>query len=109
MCVGNPGAFDLEQGDGTDSTEFDPPVFHTSAGTIVNVSASYVAKGLGALRHSAWTYWGHSGAPLLSVLGDGGRVGVCGLHSSWNDANLARHGVPGDDIARWLAEGGWLG
>mmetsp|Transcript_22739 Transcript_22739/g.51447 ORF Transcript_22739/g.51447 Transcript_22739/m.51447 type:complete len:139 (-) Transcript_22739:209-625(-) len=37
--------------------------------------------------HSCWTYWGHSGAPLFDERGH-----VCGLHSSWDDKNGARHG-----------------
>ena len=36
--------------------------------------------------HSCWTYWGHSGAPLFDQRGS-----VCGLHSSWDDKNGARH------------------
>jgi V8-like Glu-specific endopeptidase len=36
---------------------------------------------IGALMHDAWTYWGHSGAPLVAE-GDGGLVGV---HSSWEE------------------------
>ncbi|KAJ5605299.1 hypothetical protein N7510_010453 [Penicillium lagena] len=45
---------------------------------------------IGALKHDAWTYWGHSGAPLLRWA-DGTLVG---LHSSWDDTTAMRHGVP---------------
>jgi hypothetical protein len=45
---------------------------------------------IGTLKHDAWTYWGHSGAPLLRR-GDGS---LLGLHSSWDDRTAMRHGVP---------------
>jgi hypothetical protein len=39
------------------------------------------------IHHSAWTYWGHSGAPLFN---EGGQV--VGLHCAWDDHNGMRHG-----------------
>lgn len=45
---------------------------------------------IGTLRHDAWTYWGHSGAPLLRRI-DGTLIG---LHSSWDDKTAMMHGVP---------------
>jgi hypothetical protein len=45
--------------------------------------------------HDAWTYWGHSGAPLVSEK-DGTLVG---LHSSWDDQTAMRHGIP--KVAIW--------
>ncbi|KAL4974596.1 hypothetical protein BDW66DRAFT_167696 [Aspergillus desertorum] len=45
---------------------------------------------IGTLKHDAWTYWGHSGAPLVCM-----RTGVLlGLHSSWDESTAMRHGVP---------------
>lgn len=41
----------------------------------------------GYLRHSCWTYWGHSGAPLFDAAGR-----VCGLHCAWDDRTGMRHG-----------------
>lgn len=40
--------------------------------------------------HDCWTYWGHSGAPLmLRATGE-----LVGLHSSWDDQSGMRRGVP---------------
>ncbi len=41
---------------------------------------------IGTLKHDAWTYWGHSGAPLL-LEEDGTLIG---LHSSWDDQTTMR-------------------
>lgn len=66
---------------------------------------------IGTMVHDAWTYWGHSGAPLLRVQ-DGSLVG---LHSSWDHETAMRHGVPlvairyflgqHDELATTLREG----
>ena len=42
---------------------------------------------IGQLVHSCWTYWGHSGAPIIH------RGKLIGLHSSWDDETGTRHGV----------------
>ena len=43
---------------------------------------------IGQLMHTCWTYWGHSGAPLISYDGH-----LMGLHSSWDEDTLMRHGI----------------
>ncbi|KAJ6506282.1 trypsin-like cysteine/serine peptidase domain-containing protein [Mycena vitilis] len=53
---------------------------------------------IGTLMHDAWTYWGHSGAPLIHAV-DGTLVG---LHSSWDDQTAMRHGVPHAAIQEFL-------
>lgn len=58
---------------------------------------------IGSLMHDAWTYWGHSGAPLLLRGGEGGLVG---LHSIWDEGTGMRHGVPAAAIESSLGE--WL-
>ena len=45
---------------------------------------------IGTMKHDAWTYWGHSGAPLL-LEEDGTLIGI---HSSWDDQTTMRHGIP---------------
>jgi hypothetical protein len=55
---------------------------------------------IGTLKHDAWTYWGHSGAPLLRRV-DGS---LLGLHSSWDDSTAMRHGVPLVAIKSFLSE-----
>lgn len=61
---------------------------------------------IGALMHDAWTYWGHSGAPLVAK-GDGGLVGV---HSSWEEGTGMRRGIGGAAVRAFLREcGGGVG
>jgi hypothetical protein len=55
---------------------------------------------IGTLKHDAWTYWGHSGAPLLCRE----TGGLLGLHSSWDDETAMRHGVPLVAIREFLME-----
>lgn len=57
---------------------------------------------IGSLKHDAWTYWGHSGAPLLKAV-DGTLIG---LHSSWDDKTAMRHGVPLIEIKHFLHQQG---
>jgi V8-like Glu-specific endopeptidase len=53
--------------------------------------------------HGCWTYWGHSGAPLLDANGK-----LVGLHSSWDDTTAMRRGVPLEAIRAFLEECQWL-
>lgn len=53
---------------------------------------------IGALMHDCWTYWGHSGAPLVEV-----RSGLLvGLHSSWDEDTDMRRGIGGEAIGAFL-------
>jgi V8-like Glu-specific endopeptidase len=45
-------------------------------------------RDLGPLAHDCWTYWGHSGAPLINKQGE-----VVGMHNSWNPKNAMRHAM----------------
>jgi hypothetical protein len=70
---------------------------------------------LGAMEHSAWTYWGHSGAPLVRVVrgcagtpgSDSSEAGLelVGMHSSWDETRGARHGVPVEPIHHVVGRG----
>lgn len=42
---------------------------------------------IGQLKHTAWTYWGHSGGGIFNYDGE-----IVGLHSSWNEKTGIRHG-----------------
>lgn len=53
---------------------------------------------IGALMHDCWTYWGHSGAPLV-LRNTGSLVGV---HSSWDDETGMRRGVPWEALVSFL-------
>jgi hypothetical protein len=94
FCVGNPSNVDLEELWGASGeTEFEPPTWHTSAGSCqgyLDLAAQTAqheqsqrgraptrgeqkrahgteavdAERGGMLMHSCWTYWGHSGAQL---------------------------------------------
>eukprot|EP00939_MAST-03C_sp_MAST-3C-sp1_P002330 g2330.t1 len=86
FCCGNPSNVDLETASSKPTKiEFDPCVWHCSVGTYKGKSAT---PDLGDIKHTCWTYWGHSGAPLFDSKGR-----VIGLHSSWDDTNGMRHGV----------------
>merc|ERR1711971_724491 len=67
------------------------PLIYTSCGKIVGTvrgSDPLDNSGLGGTKHNAWTYWGHSGSPLLNQFGF-----IVGLHNSWDERNGMRHAV----------------
>ncbi|KAJ5847525.1 hypothetical protein N7455_011482 [Penicillium solitum] len=89
FCIGQPGADDLES-DSPRKTAYD--LIELSRGRLCGMVAGADPQDnsdIGTLKHNAWTYWGHSGAPLLRR-SDGA---LLGLHSSWDDATAMRHGV----------------
>ncbi|KAJ5776362.1 uncharacterized protein N7511_001373 [Penicillium nucicola] len=90
FCIGQPGADDLESSMPR-KTAYDWIEVSEGrlCGLIPNVDPHDNSE-IGVLKHDAWTYWGHSGAPLLRSL-DGTLVG---LHSSWDDSTAMRHGIP---------------
>ena len=55
---------------------------------------------IGALKHDCWTYWGHSGAPLITA--ESGEV--IGLHSSWDDQTGMRRGISWEALNGFLRE-----
>jgi Trypsin-like peptidase domain len=99
-CIGQPGRDDLEA-EGNKKTKYN--LIEISEGRMKGMVKGQDPQDngeIGSLMHDCWTYWGHSGAPLVSA--DEGRL--VGLHSSWDDKTAMRHGVPGIAIRNFLRE-----
>jgi hypothetical protein len=87
VLVGNPAKITIR-----------PPLFHTSRGKVLGDTDPKRKKlGLGGVLHSAWTYWGHSGAPLINARGE-----VCGVHNTWDGPRNTRHAVSPAEIAEFV-------
>lgn len=101
MCIGHPGSEDLEVEEAGIATGYD--VLHASAGRFRGHADDQDVQDnseIGALMHDCWTYWGHSGAPLLTwTTGE-----LAGLHSSWDDETAMRRGVASEAIRAFLKE-----
>lgn len=69
--------------------------------TLAGLAKPGQERGLGALAHDAWTWWGHSGAPLFDEHGR-----VLGLHADWDPDTRNRHAVTVGTIRAWLRERG---
>jgi hypothetical protein len=98
VCFGQPGSDDLES---TYARRTNYNLVEVSRGAIRGLVPGADPQDnleLGTLKHDAWTYWGHSGAPLLREM-DGTLVG---LHSSWDDETGMRHGIPQVAIKEFL-------
>ena len=101
LCIGHPGSEDLEAS--TSGIETDYDVLHVSTGRFRGLAPDQDPQDnseIGALMHDCWTYWGHSGAPLISR--SNGKL--VGLHSSWDDETGMRRGVPLVAIRAFLDE-----
>lgn len=100
ICIGQPGRDDLESSTARRTkynlVEVSEGVFR---GMIQGADPQNNSV-IGSLMHDAWTYWGHSGAPLLRE----GNGTLVGLHSSWDDETTMRHGVPLVAIQDFLRE-----
>ncbi|KAJ5806715.1 hypothetical protein N7474_010307 [Penicillium riverlandense] len=90
LCTGHPGADDLESASPRKADYDLVEIFQGRHRGMVPGADLHDNSEIGALKHDAWTYWGHSGAPLLRWA-DGT---LLGLHSSWDDTTAVRHGVP---------------
>ncbi|KAM6524996.1 hypothetical protein FALCPG4_010562 [Fusarium falciforme] len=101
ICVGHPGSEDLEAERRGVPTEYDTLVL--SEGKFHGLAAGQDPQNnsdMGALKHSCWTYWGHSGAGLFDR-----RTGaLVGLHSSWDEDTGMRRGVPFEAVSAFLEE-----
>lgn len=99
VCIGHPGSEDLEAAKPGAKTGYD--VLHVSTGAFRGYAEGQDLQDnseIGALQHDCWTYWGHSGAPLLER--ESGRL--VGLHSSWDDETGMRRGVALEAIQAFL-------
>ena len=99
ICVGHPGSEDLEASTAGVATDYD--ILHISDGRFRGYAKGQNLQDnseIGALKHDCWTYWGHSGAPLIDQ-----KTGtLVGLHSSWDEETLMRRGVPLEAIQQFL-------
>ena len=98
FCLGQPGAEDLESATYR-KTKYN--LLELSEGRYRGMRKGANPQDnaeIGALKHDAWTYWGHSGAPLCRE-DDGSLIG---LHSSWDEETSMRHGIPGEAIGAFL-------
>jgi len=104
VCIGHPGSEDLEALPTPDSDEpiltgYD--VLHVSRGYYHGLASNQDVQDnseIGALQHDCWTYWGHSGAPLIDT--KSGKV--VGLHSSWDDETGMRRGVAWEALQEFM-------
>ena len=100
MCIGQPGSEDLES-ESSQRTKYN--LIEVSEGTfrgMIHGVDPHDNAEIGTLKHNAWTYWGHSGSPLLREA-DGTLIG---LHSSWDDRTAMRHGIPLVAIKHFLLQ-----
>jgi hypothetical protein len=98
LCIGQPGRDDLES---TSNRKTKYNLVELSEGMFRGMVRGVDPQDnsdIGTLMHDAWTYWGHSGAPLIREA-DGTLIG---LHSSWDDMTAMRHGVPAATIREFL-------
>lgn len=96
LCVGNPAE---SHPDGRPSPY---ERFHVSVGSIIRHDPDPLGdQSLGRTQHDAWTYWGHSGAPLFDRQGR-----IVAIHNSWDAHNGTRHAVHLDAVLLFLRETG---
>lgn len=101
ICVGHPGSEDLETSIPGVQTNYDSLVLST--GKFCGLAKDQDPQDnseIGCLMHDCWTYWGHSGAPLV----DQKSGYLVGVHSSWDDETAMRRGVPLEALRSFLDE-----
>ena len=95
VVIGQPGS---RTPDG-ELTHYEP--WNVSVGEIRGFLPDRLGKqSLGRTKHSAWTYWGHSGSPLFDVEGR-----IVALHNSWDSRTAMRHAVTWEAIDKFTAQG----
>lgn len=103
ICIGHAGSEDLEAETVGVASGYD--VLHVSEGAFRGYAPGQSIlenEEIGALMHDCWTYWGHSGAPLVQL--QAGNEGLVGLHSSWDDSTGMRRGVGWEAVQSFLNE-----
>lgn len=104
ICIGHPGSEDLEVVPTSESSEpvlTDYDVLHVSRGYYYGLAPDQDVQDnseIGALQHDCWTYWGHSGAPLI----DAKSGKIVGLHSSWDDETGMRRGIAWEALHEFM-------
>jgi hypothetical protein len=101
VCIGHPGSEDLEVAQSGVKTGYD--ILHVSTGSFRGYAPNqdlHDNSEIGALKHDCWTYWGHSGAPLVEQ----STSHLIGLHSSWDEKTGTRRGIPLDAIQQFLRQ-----
>jgi hypothetical protein len=106
ICIGHPGSEDLEAQPTSASSSSIPSnydILHISYGFYRGLAPDQDVQDnseIGALKHDCWTYWGHSGAPLIDA--ESGEL--IGLHSSWDEETGMRRGVGWEALRGFLEE-----
>ena len=61
-----------------------------SIGKIIGCKGDGIIRtgNLGPLKHCCWTYWGHSGGPIIDMKGI-----LIGMHNSWDSTTGTRRGM----------------
>jgi len=96
VCIGNPGEY------APDGKPTGYKAFHVSTGKLRGFQFNRVGdQTLGRAEHDAWTYWGHSGAPLFDPRGR-----VVAMHNSWDEFTGMRRAVTHEAIERFLTQAG---
>jgi hypothetical protein len=100
FCIGQPGSEDLES---KTRKRVEYNLFEISEGKYWGIAPGQNEQDneeIGGLMHDCWTYWGHSGAPLVKS-----KEGtLIGLHSSWDEETGMRRGIPGLAVREFLRE-----
>lgn len=92
VVIGQPG----RRTPSGEPTDYEP--WHVSVGSIRGFLPDRLGRqSLGRAKHSAWTYWGHSGSPLFDTRGR-----IVALHNSWDSRTAMRHAVPWEAIVHFL-------
>lgn len=103
VCVGHPGSEDLEVDAPGVKSNYD--MLHVSEGRSRGHAKDqdiFDISEIGALMHDCWTYWGHSGAPIIDRVGGT----LIGLHSSSESETGMRRGIALPAIRQFLQQKG---
>ncbi|MBT9560463.1 MAG: trypsin-like peptidase domain-containing protein [Myxococcales bacterium] len=94
VTIGQPGSTT------PDGEQTGYPSFHVSVGKLRKFAKNRLGgQALGGTGHDAWTYWGHSGAPLFNDRGH-----IVALHNSWDSTTTMRHAVTWEAITYFLKQ-----
>ena len=99
FTIHNPFDWDLEHSGRPRRNGYIP--FTTNTGKVDGyrrVKDRTDATEFGALKHSCWTYWGTSGAPIMDA-----KTGhIVGMHNSWDERDGQRHAVSQEALLKGI-------